>query len=119
LSGLVVELLRDDVIHRKHDFAGFQQALRLIQFLRLESRRADRVTLRLEERVAHRAADEDLVDAVQQVLDDTDLVRDLGSPENGNERPGWLFEYLRQVFDFAREQIAHHGFVNLVRHTLG
>ena len=52
---------------------------------------------RFEERVGHRAADEQAVDLAQQVLDDFDLVRHLGAAENRDERPLGRLERLAQI----------------------
>ena len=65
----------------RHDVA------RRIELVIFDERFADRFAHRLEEGVRHRAADEQSVDARDQVFDDLDLVRDLGAAENGDERP--------------------------------
>src|SRR3989475_12785454 len=52
---------------------------------------------REEERVRHRAADEDLGHLGEQRLDDVDFPRDLGPSEHRNERPLGVVERLAEV----------------------
>jgi hypothetical protein len=49
------------------------------------------IALGAEERVRHAPADEQRIHALEQGLDDLDLVRDLRAPQHGHERPllGW------------------------------
>ena len=58
-----------------------------LEALLLAQRVADVVALRLEEREAHRAADEDPVGAGQERLEHADLVGHLGAADDGDERP--------------------------------
>ena len=60
---------------------------RRVELVVLDERPADRLAHRLEERVRHRAADEQAIDPRDQVLDDLDLVRDLRAAEDRDERP--------------------------------
>ncbi len=62
------------------------QALGGADELVFDERLADRPALRLEERVGHGAADEQRIDLAEQVLDDLELVRDLGAAEDRDER---------------------------------
>ena len=48
---------------------------------------ADRLALGEQERVGHAAAEDEHVDLREQVVDDLDLVRDLGAAEDRGERP--------------------------------
>ena len=86
-------LRRDHVIDRQLQLrrrapcACAMIVARRVELVVFDQRLADRLALRLEERVGHRAADEQPVDAAEQVLDDLDLVRDLGAAEDGDERP--------------------------------
>ena len=60
------------------------------------------LALRLEERVGHRAADEERVDAAEQVLEHRDLVGDLGAAEHGHVRPLDVAEQLAEELDLLR-----------------
>ena len=44
------------------------------------------MTLRGEEREAHRSTDDELVDDLEQRLDHAELVADLGAAQHGDER---------------------------------
>ena len=68
--------------------ASCEQLFGEIELVFLDQRFADLVPLRLQEGVRHAAADDERVDLVQQVLDDADLVADLGAAEDGDERLG-------------------------------
>jgi hypothetical protein len=65
----------------------FQQLAGELNLVGLKQRLADLVTLRLQERISHAAADDDRVHLGHQVLNDADLVADLGAAENRDE---WL-----------------------------
>ena len=86
------ELRRDDVIDRQLERAGRApwralDVARRVEQVVLDERLADRQPARLEERVGHRAADEQRVDAGEQVLDHLELVGDLRAAEDRDERP--------------------------------
>ena len=55
-----------------------------VELVGLDLALADRVALGLEKRVGHGAADQELVDLLEQALDDQDLVGDLGSAHDGD-----------------------------------
>src|SRR5262249_16320898 len=57
-----------------------------VDLVLLDERLADLVVLRLEEGVAHAAGDEDRVDLLEEVVDDLELVGDLGAAEDRDER---------------------------------
>ena len=78
-----------------HDALGVLDAVALEQAL------ADAVVLRRQERVGHAAADDELVDPVEQRLQDLDLVRDLGPADDRGEGPGRVLEQAREVADLA------------------
>ena len=65
---------------------------------------ADGLALREQERVGHPAAEDQQVDLGQEVVDDLDLVGDLGAAEDGRERPLGCLEELRQHLDLALHQ---------------
>ena len=65
---------------------------------------ADGLALGEQERVGHAAAEDEHVDLGQQVVDDLDLVRDLGAAEDRRERPLRVLEQLREHLDLALHQ---------------
>ena len=77
---------------------------RRLELVVLDERPADRDALRLEERVRHRAADEQRVDLAEQVLDDLDLVRDLRAAEDGDERALGRAERVAEILQFLLHQ---------------
>ena len=58
-----------------------------VDLVLLEQALADLVALGLEEREDHAAADQQPVDRAEQVVDDAELVRDLGAAEHDDVRP--------------------------------
>ena len=89
----------DAVVGRdRQDPAGVLDAVGLGQAL------ADRLALRQQERVGHPATEDQQVDLGQQMVDDPDLVRDLGAAEDGRERSLGRLEELRQHLDLALHQ---------------
>ena len=74
---------------------------------RLEQRVADRVALRGEEREAHRAADDERVDDLQQRLDDAELVGDLRAAEHGDERALRVVAQAEEDVDLLLQQQTH------------
>ena len=77
---------------------GLLDLARVVQLVVLDERLADRVAARLEERVGHRAADDQRVDAADHVLDHVDLVRHLCAAEDHDEGG-------RRVFQFFAEEL--------------
>ena len=80
-----------------------------VDLIRLEQGVTDRVALGGEEREAHRPADGEGVDDVEQRLDDAELVADLGAPEHGDERPLRVRAQLQQHLDLALQQAPSGG----------
>jgi hypothetical protein len=81
-----------------------QEVARVREPILLDLALAERLALRVEERVRHRAADDDRVDALEQRVEDLDLVRDLRAAEHGDVRPVDLAEQARQEVDL----LGHH-----------
>ena len=111
------ELRRDDVIdgQLEPDAARLRardDSARAVQPIVLDQRLADRQLLRLEERVGHRAADEQRVDLAQQVLDDLDLVRDLRAAEDRDERAVGLLHRVAEVLQLLLHQEAGRAFAD-------
>ena len=71
----------------------------------------------LEEGEGHAAADDDLVDLVAHVLDEQDLVGDLGAAEDGQHRLGGRVEHLGEGLELlGHEEAAGLGGVALTHH---
>ena len=51
----------------------------------------------LEESKCHATADDELIHFVQHVVDQLDLISNLGSTQNGQERPWWIVQGLVEV----------------------
>src|SRR5215210_2323202 len=86
LSALLHRICDDHVNGQDQPIAGLaHEALRLLQIVVLDERIADLIPQRLEEREAHGAAHEQGVSGPEQALNDTELVRDLSPPEDGDE----------------------------------
>jgi hypothetical protein len=85
---------------------ALQQPARRLDALPLAQRVADRMTLGGEERECHRPADEDGVRAIEERVEDPDLLGDLRPADDGDERPRRLAEDPGQRLDLALEQQA-------------
>ena len=70
-----------------------------LQLVVFNQRFANRQATRLEERVCHRAADHQLVDFLQKVLDHLDLVGHLRAADNGDERAIRRFQRMAKIAD--------------------
>ncbi|EGJ78227.1 putative phosphoglycerate kinase [Streptomyces sp. Tu6071] len=127
----VGEAARDDDVAREHELdALLGGALQVLlddrDLVLLEERGTDLVALGGEEGEDHAAADEDAVGTLQEVVDDAELVGDLGAAEDdgvgpldvlgellqdadlgGDEVTGVVRQELRQVVD--RGVLAVHG----------
>ena len=78
----------DEMVHRQHEF-GAREGQDMpgdVELVGLDLALADLVPLGLQEGVGHRSADQELVDLLEQVLDDQDLVGDLGPAHHGHVR---------------------------------
>ena len=115
-----VDPLGHDVIDRKLDRhaslhrVGFDTP-RGVELVVFDERLTDREAARLEERIGHRAADDQAVDLLQEVLDDLDLVGDLGAAENGDERPLRRFEGVPKIAKFLFHQQPGCGLADEMR----
>ena len=90
----------------------------VVQFIVLDERLADRVATRLEERVGHRAADDQRIDAADHVLDHVDLVRHLRAAEDDDEGTVRLLERVAEIFQFALHQQTGRRTLHEVRDAL-
>ena len=106
--GVGGELRAEHVVDRQAQLAAglLERARRGLDARLLAQRRADLVALGLEERVAHRAADEDRVGDLQEGVDDADLVGDLRAADDRDERPARVREDPGQRLDLALQQAA-------------
>ena len=69
-----------------------QRATRVLDVLIAAQRLADAVTLRAEEREAHRAADDHHISEVEEAVDHADLVGDLRAADHRHERARRVLE---------------------------
>ena len=76
------------LLGRGHDPPGVLDAIGLGEAL------ADGLALGEEERVRHPAADDEDVDLAREVLEDLDLVRDLGAADDRGVGPGRILDEL-------------------------
>ena len=95
-SGLVLgapgDLLGDDHVDRQDDLDALrlgrrEDPARVVDPVVLGEALADRLALGDQERVGHAAAEDEQVDLGHQVVEDLDLVADLGAAEDRRERP--------------------------------
>ena len=87
MLGVGPELGGDDHVGGQHDVAAqFPGALEVaaagVELVDFQQRAANLVALGLEEGEGHAAADQQVVGAAQQVVDDSQLVRDLGTAQD-------------------------------------
>ena len=119
-----LQLRRDDVIDRQLEaqapFLGAAlDVARGVEQVFLDQRLADRHAPRLEEGVGHRAADQQRVDLGDQVLDDLELVGDLGAAEHGDERTLRMLEHPAEILDLLAHQQAGCRFLHVTHDALG
>jgi len=98
---------------------ALERVVRDADLVLLDARAADRLAGGAEERVRHRAADAEGVDAAEEVLDDADLVRYLGAAEDGDERRLGRAEEAREELDLAEEEEARRLLAEVLRHARG
>ena len=118
------EGLRDDGVERKDDLhvvlRGLQEHLTAVFELRVvDQRLADLAALGLDEGVGHAAADDEGIGFGQKVLDDVELVRDLGAAEDGDEGSLRVFDRIAEIFDLFGNEIAGNGFIHIVDYADG
>ncbi|MPN13605.1 hypothetical protein SDC9_160927 [bioreactor metagenome] len=107
--GFGVELVRRDVVDReqKVDLQFLRlcdHLVRVVELVEFAEGVADVVTLRLEERVGHAAADDQRVDFGQQVLDYGEFIGDLRAAEDGDERTDRFLHRTAEVGDLFFHQ---------------
>ena len=87
--------------------SGFgDQFLRQLDFVAFDARSSAEIAilLSLEERVRHRAADQDRIDFVEQIFDQPDFVGDLRAAHDCDRRPLRILRDLPQSVGFAHHQ---------------
>ena len=110
-----IDLVGDDVIdgQLQHDAAGLRvldDRARRILLVFFDQRLADRHAERLEERVGHRAADQQAIDAAEHALDHLDLVGDLGAADDRDERTFGIAERHAEIAQlFLHQQTGARG----------
>ena len=113
-----------DAVHGQHELDAAPRCVgehlaRHLDAVVLDERAPHRLSLRLEEREHHRAADEQPVDLPEQRGDHVDLAGDLGAAEDRDERPLRAIERLPQVLELLLHQEPGHRRLEQVRHALG
>ena len=101
------DLLGHDHVDREHDphlvlLGRPQDPPRVLDPIRFGEALADRLALGQQERVGHPATEDQQVDLRQQVVDDLDLVADLGAAEDRRERPLRRLEQLARASSSSR-----------------
>ena len=86
-------------------FGGARDAARVLDPIGLDERGAHGLAARREERVGHRAADQQRVGVRRERLEHGELVGDLGAAEDHEQRALGL-AHDAQVFELALQQIA-------------
>ena len=117
--GAAGDFLGHDDVDRQDDpdallLGGRQDPPRIVDPVGLGEALADRLALRQQERVGHPATQDEHVDLGQQVVDDPDLVADLGAAEDRRER---LLRRLEQLGE--RRDLALHEQTGVRRQELG
>jgi uncharacterized tellurite resistance protein B-like protein len=113
-----VDLLGDHGIARQlESHASYLRAgvdlTRRVEQVVLDQRLSDGQVARLEKRVCHRAADEQGVDARQEVLDHLELVRHLRAAEDRGERMVRPLEHAAEMLEFGGHQQPSRGFLHV------
>src|SRR6202008_4269127 len=93
---------RDHMIDRQQQlhvaFLGIsEQVLGEVNLVGFEQRLTNFLPLRLEEGKNHASADDQRIDLGQQVLNDADLVADLGSAQDPDKRLFGIFQRLAEI----------------------
>lgn len=97
----------NDVIGKMDGFARGQKSFTGIDLIRLEQRVADGFTLGCEEGEAHRSANDERVDEVEQGLDNTELVGNLCATEYRDEGALGLVAKAEKYLDLFLHQETH------------
>ncbi len=114
MLGAAGDLLGHDHVGRQHEGHALrlgqgQDAGRVLHPVTFEQALADGPALGHQEGVGHAAADDEGVDAIHEVLEDPELVRDLGTADDGRERLGRRLEQRRERDDLALHEQAGVG----------
>ena len=117
----VREVRSDDGVDRQQQLNALGLSLghhvaAVIDLLVVEQGLADGVALRSEEGVGHAAADDEGVDLLEEVVDNVQLIGDLRTAEDGDERAGRIGQSLAHDGHFLlHEEAADRG--QIVRHA--
>jgi hypothetical protein len=115
-----VDAVSHDGVHGQRQLhspapGGLERAARGFDAIGLDQRAPDRVAQRAQEGEGHAAADEQAVHLADQVLDERDLVRDLGAAEHGHQRPLRRFEDAAERGQLAQHQQARRRWLQVAR----
>ena len=117
-----IDLLGHDVVHRQEEFQltglrVLQDVAGEVELIFLNQRFAHLLVHRFQECVSHASADDERIDLVQQILDDSNLVADLCAPEKCDERPLGMVKRTAEIFQFFFHQQAGGGSLNEFRNA--
>ena len=85
-------------------FGLLQRCARDVELVHFDERFTGSLSLRVEERVRHGAADEQRIHLAEQRVDDFDFVRDLCPANDGDERTVRLCHGFAQIVEFFLHQ---------------
>ena len=87
-----------------------------VDLVLLDARRAHRDATRLQERVRHRAADQERVHLADQLVDDLDLVADFRATEDGEVRLRRAFQQRLEVLQLGRNEKTRAALGDVLHH---
>ena len=124
IGGVFVILATDDVINGEQEvdlaLACLVDHLACeVELVVLADGGTDRLALCLEEGVCHTAADDEGVALFDEVVDNADLVGDLGAAEDGDEGTGGILKSLAHNGDFLLDQVAADSGKSAVHRNAG
>ncbi len=99
--------------------SAFARAAYDIQLVEFDERLADVLSARLQEGVGHAATDDNGVDLFEQVVDDLDLVGDLGATDDGDEGLVRLHQRFAHVGELFFHQQPSCGLLDEVGDAFG
>ena len=116
--GIVREIVGSHRLHRQTQvhtllLRSSHHAQRLGHQLVFVERQADVSALRLDEREAHAAADNQVIDLVEQVFDDGEFRAHLRAADDGRERMLCVFEHVVNGLNFLLHEQAEHFLVGI------
>ena len=122
--GIGGELVGEDVVDGKEEADAFglrflERGFGDVDLVGFDERFAGALALGVEEGVGHAAADDDGIGLVEKIVDDLNLVGDLGSPDDGDEGLVGFGEGLAEVGEFLLHEQAGGGHFDEVSDAFG